>query len=311
MINRIWMHHFGQGFVRTPDDLGVQSEKPSHPELLDYLGARFAEDDGWSIKKLHRLIMLSSAYQQSSETDKVAAERDPDNRLLWRANIRRLDFEAIRDSMLVFADALDDTLGGKPVNLTDEPYSDRRSVYGYIDRGNLPELMSQFDFADPDMANSHRTTTIVPQQALFFMNSPMAVDAARKVASRPEFTAAPDDPKRVIALYEVLFQRRPKADEVRLATSFVRSAEQRRTNASQVASAAAANRSPTQSREASRAERVKAAREQKKAEMAMQKKGGARASIRNEGDLVDRKPLTPWEQLAQALLFTNEIAYVN
>jgi hypothetical protein len=131
------MHHFGQGFVRTPDDMGVQSEPPSHPELLDYLANRVVED-GWSIKNLHRLIMLSSAYRQSSDTNAGYAKVDPENRLLWRANLRRLDFEAVRDTMLVFTGKLDDTVGGKPVNLTDEPYSNRRSVYGYIDRGDCP-----------------------------------------------------------------------------------------------------------------------------------------------------------------------------
>jgi hypothetical protein len=220
MVNRIWMHHFGAGIVRTPDDLGVQSEAPSHPELLDYLASRFVED-GWSVKKMHRLIMASAAYRQSSDTNLAYAQSDPDNRLLWRANLRRLEFEAVRDSMLVFTGQLDRTLGGKPVNLTDEPYSYRRSVYGYIDRGNLPELLDQFDFADPDMVNSRRTATIVPQQALFFMNSPMAVDVARKVTSRPEFVAAKNDAARVTALYEVLFQRAPRAEEVELALQFI------------------------------------------------------------------------------------------
>ncbi len=117
----------------------------------------------------------------------------PENRLLWRANIRRLDFEAMRDSLLVFSGKLDGTVGGKPINLTDEPYSYRRSVYGYIDRGNLPELMSNFDFSDPDMPNSKRATTIVPQQALFLMNSPMAVDVARRVIARPEVANAPNN----------------------------------------------------------------------------------------------------------------------
>ncbi|MDB5328997.1 MAG: hypothetical protein JWP03_148, partial [Phycisphaerales bacterium] len=181
LVNRVWMHHFGEGFVRTPDDLGVQSESPSHQELLDYLANQFVEEGNWSIKKLTREIMLSNTYQQSSDTNPAFAQKDPENRLLWRANLRRLDFEAIRDTMLVFTGKLDETIGGKPVNLTDEPYSNRRSVYGYIDRGRLPELMSQFDFGDPDRANSRRTSTIVPQQALFLMNSPMSADVARKV----------------------------------------------------------------------------------------------------------------------------------
>jgi hypothetical protein len=204
--------------------------------------------------------------------------------------------------MLVFAGKLDESIGGHPVNLTDEPYSNRRSVYGYIDRGSLPELMSQFDFADPDMTNSQRTSTIVPQQALFFMNSPMAVDAARKVASRPEFTNAKDDIGRVVALYEVLYQRRPKPDEVFAARDFLRAIKANAQTAAAMPEPAAAD-----SREAAR----KAIRDKRQAELAMKKKGGARASIKNEGELVERKPLTPWEQYAQALLFTNEIAYVN
>src|SRR5258706_2217867 len=219
MITVIWMHHFGEGFARPADDMGVQSEPPSHPELIDYLATRFM-NEGWSIKKIHKLIMMSAAYQQSSDTNPAFAQKDPGNRLLWRANLRRLDFEAIRDTMLQFTGKLDPTIGGKPVNLTDEPYSNRRSVYGYIDRGNVPELMQQFDFADPVMANSKRTTTIVPQQALFFMNSPMSVDVARKVTSRPEFLAATDDAGRVRAIYQVLFQRPPRPEEIRFAADF-------------------------------------------------------------------------------------------
>ncbi|MDQ3441043.1 MAG: DUF1549 and DUF1553 domain-containing protein, partial [Planctomycetota bacterium] len=315
-VNRIWMHHFGQAFIRTPDDLGVQSEAPSHPELLDYLASRFAGDpstssgQAWSIKNMHRLIMLSNTYQQSSETNAAGAAAEPENRLLWRANLRRLDFEAVRDSMLTFTGALDRTQGGKPVNLTDEPYSTRRSVYGYIDRGNLPELMSQFDFADPDMANSQRTTTVVPQQALFFMNSPMSVDAARKVTARPEFVKAKDDVGRVTALYEVLFQRRPRPEEFRLAREFVRAAgiDDGDDVAKSVAAVAAM---PANAKEQDREARRRKAKEERMAEAAMNKKGNARAPITNEGKIVERKALTVWEQYAQALLFTNEIAYVN
>ena len=186
MVNRVWMHHFGEGFVRTPDDLGTQSEKPTHPELLDYLSSYLMEQ-GWSLKKLHRLIMLSKVYQ---ETDHIIqgqdyANIDPENRLLWRANTRRLDFEAMRDSLLVMAKKLDPTVGGQPVNLTEEPYSYRRSIYGYVDRGNLPELMANFDFSNPEAPNSRRSSTVVPQQALFLMNSPMAIDVARSILAQP------------------------------------------------------------------------------------------------------------------------------
>jgi cytochrome c553 len=314
LVNRVWMHHFGQGFVRTPDDLGVQSEPPGHPELLDYLVARFVEE-GWSLKKLHRLILLSGVYQQSSDTKPEYATKDPENRLLWRANLRRLDFEAVRDSMLMFTGTLDRTVGGKPVNLTDEPYSSRRSVYGYIDRGSLPELLDQFDFADPDMANTKRATTIVPQQALFFMNSPMAVDVARRVTSRPEFTGAPDDAAKVAALYEVLFQRAPRPEEVAMAVEFV--------NASATEGAPpVATSSPTPSegggrngkeaaRRAARERLQKERREAMQAARMQQRRGNGRSAIRNEGERVERRPLSPWEKCAQALLFTNEMVYVN
>jgi cytochrome c553 len=285
MINRIWMHHFGEGFVRTPDDLGVQSEPPSHPELLDYLASRFIEE-GWSIKKMHKLIMLSDAYQQSSDTNNLYSQKDPENRLLWRANLRRLDFEAIRDTLLMFTGHLDPTIGGKPVNLTEEPYSFRRSIYGYIDRGALPELMGQFDFSDPDRANSRRTSTIVPQQALFFMNSPMSADVARKVCSRPEFQNAPNDEARVKALYEVLFQRPPRGAEVRYAMEFFY--------------AHSGQRSGMRAAPAPRPQRVY-----------QRPKNEAKRAIENEGEMVERRPLNLWEQYAQALLFTNEIAYVN
>jgi hypothetical protein len=281
----------------------VQSEPPSHPELLDYLATRFM-NDGWSIKKIHKLIMLSAAYQQSSDNIAAYAQKDPDNRLLWRANLRRLDFEAIRDTMLQFTGKIDLTIGGKPVNLTDEPYSNRRSVYGYIDRGNVPELMQQFDFADPDMANSKRTTTIVPQQALFFMNSPMSVDVARKVTSRPEFLAAKDDAGRVRAIYQVLFQRAPRPEEIRLAAEFYNAKVTSPGNEQR----ATARLTPRQEA----AQKLRRERQlQQQLKQQQLRKRNARQGIRNEGELVERRPLTVWEEYAQALLFTNELAYVN
>ncbi|MDQ3622531.1 MAG: DUF1549 and DUF1553 domain-containing protein, partial [Verrucomicrobiota bacterium] len=312
MINRIWLHHFGEAMVRTPDDLGVQSEKPSHPELLDYLAWHFMEQ-GWSMKKLHKAILLSRVYQLSSQTNAKFEAMDPENRLLWRANIRRLDFEAMRDSLLVISGKLDRTLGGKPVNLTDEPYSYRRSVYGYIDRGALPELMAQFDFSDPEMTNTKRTTTIVPQQALFFMNSPMCVDVARKAVARPDFTAAPDDASRVRMLYGFLFQRAPRPEEIHFAEEFIGTIER---SSNQVAQSAegkgeillASLDDKATRREAKLAQET--ARKPKPAKP-QNKRGGTRGAIRNEGEYVERKALGAWEQYAQALLFTNEMAYVN
>jgi len=296
IVNRVWMHHFGEGFIRTPDDLGTQSETPSHPELIDYLAA-YLMDRNWSLKDLHRLIMNSRVYQVTSNTrnDPKYEQVDPENRLLWRANIRRLDFEAMRDSLLVFAGKLDESLGGQPVNLTDEPYSYRRSVYGYIDRGNLPELMQHFDFSMPDMPNSKRTTTIVPQQALYLMNSPMAVDVARSVVAR--VADRRDALQRVIAIYQLLFQRQPKPDEVKFAYNFIKHDES----------------TPTQMTDAQKKlnEDFKKKEEAAENDDLLTMRNDQYKAIQNEGSYVARKPLTPWETYAHALLLTNEAAYVN
>ena len=297
MVNRVWMHHFGEGFVRTPDDLGTQAEAPSHPELLDYLSTYFMEQ-GWSLKKLHKLIMLSRVYQESSHTSRAYEQIDPQNRLLWRANVRRLDFEAMRDTLLALSGKLDRTVGGQPVNLSDEPYSYRRSVYGYIDRGNLPELMSHFDFSDPDMPNSKRSTTIVPQQALFLMNSPMAADAARAVVARPQVQNATTNQNKIFRIYKAVFQRDPRPAEIDLALSFVGH------EVKQEPQTLAAVKDIID-----RAVKKTAEREKRDSEM-MMRSDGTRA-IRNEGRYVERKPLTPWETYAQALLLSNEAAYVN
>ncbi len=312
-VNRVWMHHFGEGFVPTPDDFGTASEPPSHPELLDWLATRFVAD-GWSLKKLHKLILTSAAWQQSSDTRAEAEKADPRNRLLWRANIRRLDFESVRDSLLQVSGKLDPTMFGQPVNITDEPYSYRRSVYGYIDRGNLPDLLQNFDVSDPDMPNTRRATTVVPQQALFLMNSAMAVDVARKLVDRPEFTAARDDVGRIRALYEVLFQRWPKADEVRLAQQFIMD----RSTQSESPAAANGKKADIDPSKLTPEERRKLRREGKLpppkkqiADAAKKKRNAERAPITNDGDKVDRTRLDAWEQYAQALLLVNEFAYVN
>ena len=291
IVNRVWMHHFGEGFVATPDDLGTMSEKPTHPELFDYL-ANWFMDTGWSLKKLHKYILISRIYQESSHTRPEYEAIDPGNRLIWRANVRRLEFEAMRDSLLVYSGDLDRSVGGKPINLTDEPYSHRRSVYGYIDRGNLPELMSQFDFSDPDMPNSKRATSIVPQQALFLMNSAMSVDVARKILARPEVAAKTGDLYKVSAIYRVIFQRYPKMDEIRRATEFLRTEAQNQSSiAAEIGAKLAAGKSkngPGKGRGDSKY-----------------------SAIQNEGLTVSRKALTPWETYIQALLFSNEAAYVN
>jgi mono/diheme cytochrome c family protein len=222
MVNRIWLHHFGAGIVRTPSDFGVRGERPTHPELLDYLAWRFM-NDGWSIKKMHRLIMLSSAYQEGYQANPRYATLDPENRLLWSANRRRLEVEPLRDSMLAVSGQLDPTVGGPAVEITQPPYPHRRTLYGFIDRQNLQSFYRTFDLASPDTSNPQRFHTMVPQQALFMMNSPFVVEQAKALAHRPDVLSHADPADRIRALYRVLFGRSPAPDELALGLNYLNS----------------------------------------------------------------------------------------
>jgi hypothetical protein len=235
LVNRVWMYHFGEGLVRTPDDLGNQAGDPSHPELLDFLASWLVEDYGpakpaWSVKALHKAIMLSKTYQQSSNTAFRNAsvdyqKLDPANTTLWHANVRRLDFESFRDSLLSMAGILDRTVFGPAVNITEEPYSFRRSVYGYIDRANMPDLLMQFDMSNPDQPNTKRTSTIVPQQALFLMNSPFVANIVQRIVARPEVIHAVSVERNtdagINAIFRIILQRLPTPIERQMATKFL------------------------------------------------------------------------------------------
>ena len=196
IVNRVWQHHFGDGLVLTPSDFGTRAERPSHPELLDWLAARFVED-GWSLKRLHRRIMLSAAYQRSSlgpddpQARAKAEQLDPENRLLSRMNARRLSFEELRDAALAASGRLDLTTGGRPSDLFNAAFR-RRTLYGLIDRQFLPSTLRVFDFANPDLHIPQRSETTGPQQALFFLNHPLLVQQAQALAER---TAKETSPK--------------------------------------------------------------------------------------------------------------------
>ena len=220
IVNRVWLQYFGLGLVRTPSDFGLRSDPPTHPELLDYLASRFIRE-GWSLKKLHRLILLSNTYQQSSDGDARYAQIDPDNRLLWKMNRKRLDFESMRDSLLAVAGKLDVTEGGHGIDITTAPFSNRRTVYGFVERQNLPGLFRTFDFASPDTTSAQRFSTTVPQQALFLMNSPFIIEQARSLAARPEIRANPSPEDSIRALYQTTFQRQPTRDEIDLGLRYL------------------------------------------------------------------------------------------
>ncbi|MEX0712085.1 MAG: DUF1553 domain-containing protein, partial [Pirellulales bacterium] len=223
MVNRIWLHHFGAALVRTPSDFGTRSEPPTHPELLDYLARRFM-DGGWSIKDLHRLIMLSGTYQQASHDNPDSRRIDPDNRLLWRMNRRRLDFEATRDSLLAVSGQLDTSIGGRAVDLTSQPYPRRRTLYGYVDRLNLPTMFRAFDFASPDAHAPERHQTMVPQQALFLMNHPFVIEQAWHLAAHADLAGALTPQQRIETLYGRVFARPPRPEEIELARPLVEAA---------------------------------------------------------------------------------------
>lgn len=220
LVNRVWDYHFGAPLVSTASDFGLRSEPPVHGELLDYLAHRFMEE-GWSIKKLHRLIMLSSAYRQSSIDNAEAREADPENKLLWRYNRRRLDFEAMRDSLLLVAGSLDDSMGGPAVDIVSNDYKPRRSVYGFIERQNLPGVFRTFDFANPDAHSPGRYATTVPQQALYMMNSPFVVDQVRALVKRPEVAETKSPIERIRAMYEFAYGREPRDAEIEMAAEFL------------------------------------------------------------------------------------------
>jgi hypothetical protein len=220
IVNRVWLYHFGAGLVRTPSNFGLQGAPPSHPELLDYLAWQLMEE-GWSLKKLHRLILLSAAYQQSSDANDQFRERDPDNFYLSHMNRRRLDYESLRDSLLAVTGDIDFKMGGPSIDEFKEPFARRRSVYGYVDRQNLPGVLRVFDFASPDTHSPQRFTTTVPQQALFLMNSPFVVEQVKRLTARPDVQAEADPAKRIQILYRLLYGRPADEEETALGLRFL------------------------------------------------------------------------------------------
>jgi mono/diheme cytochrome c family protein len=221
-MNRVWLQHFGMSLVRDPSDFGMRSDPPSHPALLDFLATNFLAD-GQSLKRLHRMIVLSSTYRQQSMERADGIEIDPENRLYWRMNPRRLEFEAYRDSLLVAAGRLERQLGGRPVDLNSEPFTTRRTVYGYIDRQVLPDLFRTFDFASPDASTAQRPKTTVPQQALFAMNSSFSIEQAKHLVARAEIAEKTDAAERVKALYRSVLARDATEDETQLGCQFIAS----------------------------------------------------------------------------------------
>jgi hypothetical protein len=237
MVNRIWQHLFGRGLVNTPDDFGVTGSRPSHPLLLDYLSSRFVAQN-WSIKKVIREIVLSRTYQQASDNVRNGSEQDPDNVLLWQMSLRRFEVEPFRDALLAVSGRLNrerrkgsiiqqigvfsDYEFNSKVKVTPEMVrSDHRTVYLPVVRGILPEMLSLFDFADPNALVGRRDETTVPSQSLFLMNSTTIIEFAKDTADRLLSQKEMDDRQRLQLLYELALTRRPTEQEQAIALTFL------------------------------------------------------------------------------------------
>jgi hypothetical protein len=271
MVNRIWHNHFGKGIVQTPSDFGLQGRRPTHPELLDYLAARFAES-GWSIKAMHRLIMLSRTYQLASDDHDSNLSIDAANDYLWRFTRQRLDAESIRDSILSAAGTLDRSPGGphpfpeQPSwNFTQHnPYkavyeTNRRSVYLMTQRIQRHPFLALFDGADTNASTARRFTSTTALQALYLMNDPFIHEQSRKFTARL-MAERSDDRARVDLAYLLLFARPAEGDEHPTAANYL-----------------------TQ----------------------------VRQSLATQGASADEQTAKSWESLLRALWMSNEFVYLN
>jgi cytochrome c553 len=252
IVNRVWRWHFGAGIVTSTDNFGILGAKPSHPELLDWLARAFIES-GWSIKDMHRLIMKSAVYQQSSAMADSAPNAnaaiglnanpqsairnpqliDPENRLLWRANIQRLEAEQIRDAMLFTSGWLSTEIGGKTIPLKNREFvfnhtskdattyeSPRRALYLPIIRNHLYDMLEQFDYPDPTMPTGSRNSTVIAPQALIMMNAPVVMESSARLAAK--LAALSDDTQRVEQAYALLYGRPPVDHETAGALALLR-----------------------------------------------------------------------------------------
>ncbi|MEY4402943.1 MAG: hypothetical protein RIR91_978, partial [Verrucomicrobiota bacterium] len=223
MVNRVWDQVFGQPLVETPSDFGVRTASPTNPALLDGLAARFIADQ-WSMKRLIRTLVTSAAFRQGSETHKAGLAKDPENRLLWRMNRRRADFETMRDSILAVSGRLEPKLGGQPFDLVANFGTPRRTLYALIDRQNLPAVFRTFDFANPDYHVARRNQTTTPQQALWMLNHPFTRQQADLLADK--LAGAKSDEAKVAQLYRTILGRAPQASEVKQALAYVQAVRQ-------------------------------------------------------------------------------------
>ena len=305
IVNRVWKGHFGTGIVDTPSNFGVNGERPTNPELLEYLSQWFV-DHGLSIKQLHRELMLSTVYQLSSEHSQASFDKDSGNRLYWRANRHRMTAEQVRDSLLAISGALDQKMGGPSEPLT--PSYNRRTVYGHVSRYRLDDYLSLFDFPSPNLSSERRFTTNVPLQRLFFMNSDFMQQQGELLARRLE--SEPDSTARIQKAYRLVFGRAASDDEVKTGLAFLRSEplkayEERRAT------------KDTKDTKESTKDTKEGAPEKAEGEAAdaEPKADGMMAGVvPGAGKPEEKKkllPVTPWGRYLKVLLSSNEFLFVS
>jgi hypothetical protein len=234
-VNRAWHHHFRRGIVGTPGDLGLMGDRPSHPELLDWLAFRFMED-GWSLKKLHKRIVTSHAYRQSSAPNETASAADPDNKLLWRFNRRRLEGETIRDAALATAGLLNTKMGGpgvfppRPAGTAnrnawgveqDPGEANRRSIYVFVRRNARYPLFESFDMPDTHESCSRRQQTVSVTQSLAMLNNELVLDWAKSMATRVRNDAGMSADSQIERAFRLAFGRSPSAAEMESSRTFI------------------------------------------------------------------------------------------
>jgi len=316
IVNRIWKGHFGTGLVDTPSNFGVTGERPTNPELLEYLAQSFT-DEGLSIKKLHRAIMTSAVYQLSTEHNQVAFDKDSGNRLYWRANRHRMTAEEVRDSLLFVAGGLDTKMGGPSAQLT--PLYDRRTVYGRVSRYKLDDFLQLFDFPSPNLSAEKRFTTSVPLQRLFFMNSDFMQQQGERLAQR--LAGEPDNRARIQKAYRLVFGRAPNDEETKAGLAFIASAplkeyeERKAAAAKKAADEKAGAKDPSTALGAGDAKKdMPAIGEDGKPEKPEGADGMMAGVIPGAAKPEDQKkllPVTPWGRYVKILLSSNEFLFVN
>jgi len=302
IVNRVWKSHFGTGIVNTPSNFGVNGERPVHPELLEYLSAFFV-DNGMSIKKLHREIMLSAVYQLGSDHVALNADKDSGNRLYWRANRQRMTAEQLRDSILFVSGALDTKMGGPSAPLT--PFNAQRTIYGSVSRYRGDQFLQLFDFPAPTITAEQRYATNVPLQRLFLMNSDFMQQQAELLARR--VGGEPDTSAQIRKAYRIVFGREPSAQELAAGLKYLadeplrayeeRKAESAKTSAEEKKSASAPS---------------SGADEEKPSEMMGDgMMAGVVPGARKEEDTKKLLPVTPLGRYLKVLLSSNEFLFTH